>query len=105
MANVATLVARYNVLESMYQNWPGMTLHKDYENSLISLCIHVLRYLSTVFSISNNAPQKSPLEGLAKIYASITKADQHCRGFTVTIQEDLQNLPMVNIEEMSEDDD
>ena len=48
LADLATLVARYTVMENMYQNWPGMTLERNYEKSLVSLCVHVLTFLEMV---------------------------------------------------------
>jgi hypothetical protein len=76
---VATIVARYNVLESMYHNWPGMTLEASHELSLLVLCMHVLRYVD--FMLAGH----SDFEGSKVLMANIRKADVICRGFTVTI--------------------
>jgi hypothetical protein len=103
LADIATLVARYNVLESMYQNWEAMTLEKDYEDSLISLCTHVLEYLGgildphTKFSIS--VVDHSDCE-----FAKIVEADRACRGFTVTI-EDNMTPSLDQIEDVSSEDE
>lgn len=50
LANLATLIARYSVLENVYQQWQEMSLEKEYENSLIALAILVLQLLAAIES-------------------------------------------------------
>ncbi|KFY64950.1 hypothetical protein V496_02914 [Pseudogymnoascus sp. VKM F-4515 (FW-2607)] len=42
IADIVSPIARYTVMESMYQQWPNMTLEKNYEGSLADLCVHIL---------------------------------------------------------------
>ena len=49
-ADIATLIARYNVMESMYRQWSNMSLGEDSENSLIDPGVNVLRYFSSLWS-------------------------------------------------------
>jgi hypothetical protein len=92
-------------MESMYQQWPGMTLEKDYENSLISLCVHVLRYLNAVPSDEYNPECKQAEEQLNTCMSEINKADAACRGFTVTISDDATNRGTKRkVEDVSDED-
>jgi hypothetical protein len=85
LSEIATLVARYNVLESMYRQWPGMSLESNYENSLIELCVHVLRYLDLALFARLDAGRQ-PFEAyLEVLMVKIREADVACRGFSVTI--------------------
>lgn len=45
------LIARYNVLESIYQQWSGMSLDEEYESSIIALCKLILQYLAEVLDL------------------------------------------------------
>jgi hypothetical protein len=93
-------------MESMYQQWPGMTLEKNYENSLISLCVHVLRYLNAVPSEEYNHEYKQAEEQLNACMSDINKADAACRGFTVTISDDVMNRGTKRkVEDVSDEDD
>lgn len=88
IADIATLVARYNILETMYQQWDCMTLDKEYENSLIDLCVHVFIYLDEVPAIDVHHRCKRAEEYLDSCLAEVHKADAACRGLTVTIEDD-----------------
>jgi hypothetical protein len=81
IADIATLVARYNVLESMYQNWQEMTIEKNYEESLVVLCTLVLEYLTILLNPRGELPA-----AVSNQYAKIVAADTACRGFTVTFE-------------------
>jgi hypothetical protein len=77
-------------MESMYHDWPGMTLEKHYEDSLISLCMIVLQYLDKVQEQSWWPWSAWDEEDSLKNYAAkIADADAACRGFTVTIVPDV----------------
>jgi hypothetical protein len=113
-------------MESMYHQWPGMTLDKDYEASLINLCVEVLRYLDTVYTHNTKTTKLSSpgiltpddleerLDGfvaqyipstqtviLQKIMQNINKADIACRGFSVTI---VQDVLQRTLDELGDDD-
>jgi hypothetical protein len=85
LSEIATLVARYNVLESMYRQWPGMSLESNYENSLIELCVHVLRYLDLALFARLDAGRQPFESYLEVLMVKIREADVACRGFSVTI--------------------
>lgn len=86
LAEVVTLVARYNVLESVYQNWPNMTLATDYEAALLELCKSVLVYLNHVKIFSMGYGRRSggfdPL-WLNDWVEAIRESDEKCRSFVV----------------------
>lgn len=71
-------------MESMYHEWPGMTLENKYEDSLINLCIIVLQYLNKVMQ-QQPWLSSDPTEDLTSYASKIAVADTACRGFTVTI--------------------
>lgn len=95
-ADIATLVARHNVLESIYQHWSGMSLDPDYKAAIIELCVFVLTYIARFFNPGLAAHSKTKV--LAPQMAKIVAADAKCRGFTVTFSVDRK------FEEVSEDD-
>jgi hypothetical protein len=70
----------------MYQNWPGMSLEPDYEDSLLPLCIQVLNFLEK--ALSSRDPLYPTAWTVAEEMAKINKADAVCRAFKVTILQD-----------------
>jgi hypothetical protein len=79
------LVVRYNVLESMYQQWLGISLEPNYEKSLIALCVQVLRYLDMTL-LSRRQLIRGIFEAeLEALMGKIRETDSTCRGFSVTI--------------------
>lgn len=87
IADIVTLIARYNVMESMYQQWPNITLEKNYEGSLVDLCVHVLRYLNLVITLATLESAEGAEQRLNESMKRIEEADDRCRGFKVTIVE------------------
>jgi hypothetical protein len=81
LAEVATLVARYNVMESMYQQWQGMTLEANYEEALVSLCNQVLIFVAAFVVPS----PEITVETLTHSKDNINKADAACRSFSVML--------------------
>jgi len=75
-------------MESMYHEWPGMTLEEKYEDSLMNLCTNVLQYLDKVMQ-AQPWLSSDPTENLASYAVKIAEADSACRGFTVTIVPDV----------------
>ena len=109
LADLATLIARYNVMESMYHEWPGMTLERKYEDSLINLCTKVIQYLDKVMQTQSGLSSDLS-EDLTSHAAEIAAADAACRGFTVTIvpevvQQDVVRGTKRTIEIVEDDED
>ncbi|CZR67764.1 uncharacterized protein PAC_17663 [Phialocephala subalpina] len=104
LADVAVLVARYNVMESMYQQWSGMTLESNYEDALILLCSEVLNFLNQAILLpprrSSVSDQLMTVE-MGSSIAKIEAADAACRGFSVTPLDSLLNR---NVEDVSDED-
>jgi hypothetical protein len=106
LAEITTLVARYNVMESMYHQWPGMTLDKDYETSLIKLCVEVLRYLDRLYIYNKYyARELFFANDLQKIMQNINMADTACRGFSATIVKDVLQRSLDELGGDDSDDD
>jgi hypothetical protein len=88
-----------------YHQWPGMTLDKDYKNSLINLCVEVLRYLDTVYTHKYDFSASFSADILEKIMQNINKADTACRGFSVTIVQDVLQRTLDELEDDDSDSD
>ncbi|KAG4430749.1 hypothetical protein IFR05_013770 [Cadophora sp. M221] len=95
-ADIATLIARYNVLESIYQQWSGMSLDPDYERAIIDLCVLVLAYIARFLQFGEAGSPRA--QALGSQMGKIVEADSKCRGFTVTFSVDRR------VEDLSEDD-
>lgn len=102
LADLATLVARYTVMENMYQNWPGMTLEPNYEKSLVSLCVHVLTFLEMVLR-SEDAIDLA--QTLSVEMVKINEADATCRAFKITIMQEMSSHSVGDISEEDSDSD
>ncbi|KUJ16593.1 uncharacterized protein LY89DRAFT_734689 [Mollisia scopiformis] len=83
LADVVTLVARYNVIERIYRQWQGMLVEEEYRVALVALCVRVLLFLDEV--ISNSAEMKA--ETLGQWMGKINEADASCRRFSVIIED------------------
>jgi hypothetical protein len=72
-------VARYNIMESVYQQWEGMSLSPTYESGLIALCVHVLKYLVRIISLNlcflDSELTTMDWEELESCFAKIMEAD------------------------------
>jgi len=74
-------------MESMYHQWPGLILDPNYEKELLDLCVVVLNYLDLIL-VSGTGTSTSWAE--IRIHERfIATADDKCRGFRVTILEEL----------------
>jgi aminopeptidase-like protein len=91
-------------MESMYHQWPGMTIDKDYETSLVKLCVEALRYLDTVYTYKYVMGSFSA-DILEEIMQNINKADTACRGFSVTIVQDVLQRTLDELEDDDSDSD
>ncbi|TGO66932.1 hypothetical protein BOTNAR_0051g00120 [Botryotinia narcissicola] len=103
MSEIASIIARYTVMENIYSQWKGMSLDKDYEQSLINLSTHVLIYLGafvpSLSESSTNAHMKPYFE-------KIIEADMACRGFTVIVSSNNNAIDRKRLfEEFSDDSD
>ncbi|KAE9371464.1 hypothetical protein N431DRAFT_24725 [Stipitochalara longipes BDJ] len=101
--DVATLIARYTVMENMYQNWPGMSLEPKYEESLMSLCIQVLNFLGRLLCREDELD--TVVWTVAEEMAKINKADAICREFKVTILQDQSSHALDDVLEEEPDSD
>ncbi|KAF7945891.1 uncharacterized protein EAE97_004929 [Botrytis byssoidea] len=103
MSEIASIIARYTVMENIYSQWKGMSLDKDYEQSLINLSTHVLIYLGafvpSLSESSTNADMKPYFE-------KIIEADTACREFTVIVSSNNNDIDRKRLfEEFSDDSD
>jgi hypothetical protein len=92
-------------MESIYHQWPGMTVDKGYENSLINLCVEVLRYLNAVYLQEYYDMGNFSTVSLETMMQHINKADADCRGFSVTIVQDVLQRTLDELEEDDSDSD
>lgn len=108
LADLATIVARYNVLESIYQSWDGMSLEQAYEDSLELLCTRVLKYIAQILRLYTYPALNSPssvTEALDVQFNQILDAERICRNFTVTIHYHTPKSVFGTAEELSDDDE
>ncbi|TGO10073.1 hypothetical protein BTUL_0145g00200 [Botrytis tulipae] len=103
MCEIASIIARYTVMENIYSQWKGMSLDKDYEQSLINLSTHVLIYLGAfVPSLSESSTNAD----MKPYFDRIIEADMACRGFTVIVSSKNTAIDRKrSIEEFSDDSD
>ncbi|KAH9213258.1 hypothetical protein DL95DRAFT_410401 [Leptodontidium sp. 2 PMI_412] len=95
-ADIAILIARYSVLESIYQQWSGMSLDPDYKKAIVDLCVLVLAYIARFLNSKEAASSRA--QALDSQMGKIAEADAKYRGFTVT-------FPIYRkVEDSSEDD-
>ncbi|KAF7925656.1 uncharacterized protein EAE98_006881 [Botrytis deweyae] len=103
MSEIVSIIARYTVMENIYAQWKGMTLDKDYEQSLINLSTRVLIYLGAFipsFSESSTNANMKPY------FEEIIEADTACRGFTVIVSSKSTAIDRKrSFEESSDDSD
>ncbi|TEY32123.1 hypothetical protein BOTCAL_0757g00040 [Botryotinia calthae] len=97
MTKVSSIIARYTVMENIYAQWKGMSLDKDYEQSLINLSTHVLIYLGTLLPSPIGRNTNAAME---PYFDKIMEADTACRGFTVIVS--AENID-IDQERLSED--
>lgn len=103
MSEIASIIARYTVMGNIYSQWKGMSLDKDYEQSLINLSTHVLIYLGAfVPSLSESSTNAD----MKPYFDRIIEADTACRGFTVIVSSKNTGIDRKRpIEEFSDDSD
>ncbi|KAF7869948.1 hypothetical protein EAF04_004732 [Stromatinia cepivora] len=103
LAEIASIIARYTVMENIYAQWKGMSLDKDYEQSLINLSTHVLIYIGALFSLPRDVGGNSYMK---PYFQKIVEADTACRGFTVIISSEVSAIDQKrSIEDISDDSD
>ncbi|PQE19556.1 hypothetical protein CJF31_00011420 [Rutstroemia sp. NJR-2017a BVV2] len=104
LAEIATIVARYTVMESIYSNWKGMSLEKEYESALIELSTHVLRYIGLM--LKSSLRPEGTRSHMKVYFDKIQRADAKCRGFSAVIStDDMHDGREVEIEDVSDDSD
>ncbi|KAI9641769.1 hypothetical protein NHQ30_009626 [Ciborinia camelliae] len=105
LAEVASMIARYTVMENIYAQWKGMSLDKLYEEALIEFSTQVLIYFGNLLS-----PPAEEWPDLARNikfhFRMIMDADKACRGFTVIISTENTTVDQKrSIEDISDDTD
>jgi hypothetical protein len=87
MAEIATLLARYNVMENIYNEWPGLGIDQGLMDSLTRICALVLLYIGQLkryrYSHESSFEEVEALRNLNKYITKIQSADNECRGFTI----------------------
>lgn len=108
MAGIATLIARYNVMENIYNEWPGLSVDEDLTDSLTRMCALVLLYIGQLkyyrYSYESSVEEAEALTKLDESISKIRSADNDCRGFTVmTFDEALLDV-VGSIEDVSDEE-
>ncbi|TVY17475.1 hypothetical protein LARI1_G004822 [Lachnellula arida] len=108
-ATIATLIARYNIMENIYTEWPDMSLDPILQESLIKMCTLVLRYLDQLNiyheSLELAAGEEVALEGLNEYVVEIQRADDICRRYTVRAFDPGFTHMVDSVEDMSEEEE
>ncbi|CAD6446382.1 4b0c5c29-b53a-4a42-a15f-3a191b5f48cd [Sclerotinia trifoliorum] len=103
LAEIASIIARYTVMENIYAQWKGMTLENNYKESLINLSTHVLIYMGTLFSRFKDFGIDLDMK---PYFHKIIEADTACRGFTVIFSSEAGAVDQKrSIGDMSDDSD
>jgi hypothetical protein len=110
MAEIATLLARYNVMENIYNEWPSLSVDPVLTESLIHMCARVLLYMSLLknyrYSPVSSLEETDALRKLDKHIAEIQSADDACRAFTIkTFDEALIDTVELLDDESSDEED
>ncbi|RAL59615.1 hypothetical protein DID88_006474 [Monilinia fructigena] len=105
IAQIASIVARYIVMENIYAQWKEMSLDKRYEGSLINFSTHVLNYFGELLSPTAEYGDEFSTK-MKSYFKGIMYADEACRGFTVIFSNESDPLnPKRPIEDVSGDSD
>ena len=98
LQNLVGLLARYAVMENLYQQSGGLALTDEYRNGLKDLCITILQYFGHAFEIIRDVGKEELRPGFAKnrercdkLIDEIKKKDKACQGFRVVIEADEQS--------------
>jgi len=90
LLDIVGLVARYAVMENLYQANGGMTLKDEYRAELIGLCMKILEFfvgMERLITRLGDKEESEAMDNLKKMVANIKKSDEKCRGFKVTVEE------------------
>ncbi|ATZ55774.1 hypothetical protein BCIN_12g03350 [Botrytis cinerea B05.10] len=104
MTKISSIIARYTVMENIYAQWKGMSLDKDYEQSLVNLSTHILIYLGTLLPSPTGRNVNAAME---PYFDRIMEADTACRGFTVIVSAENTDIGQKRLSEdlLDESDD
>jgi hypothetical protein len=110
MAEIASLIARYNVMENIYIGSPNMTLDSTLQDSLLEMSVLVLLYIYTLMeyhiSYESTREEDKALGELDRYIGEIKAADYSCRQFTIRIFDGaLADLPCSSDEEEDWEDE
>ncbi|ESZ91527.1 hypothetical protein SBOR_8098 [Sclerotinia borealis F-4128] len=105
LAELASMIARYAVMENIYSQWKGMSLDITYEKALISFSTQVLSYFERL--LSPPAEHRPDFSSSMRVqFQMIIDADKACRGFTFIIgAEDTFVDHKRSLEDVSDDTD
>ncbi|KAF4625538.1 hypothetical protein G7Y89_g12628 [Cudoniella acicularis] len=106
LSNIATLIARYNVLEIMYRSFPNITLEKTYEDCLLETCVLILECLDKISQYRYD--DLNSIRAIKDWAKKTAEADQKCRGFTVTFEKVIKQgtkRQFENVEDEADSDD
>lgn len=108
LATVASIIARYSVMENIFHGWTGMTLKPEFEAELVDLCVCVLQYLEAAHHILDHPSSIVSQYAVDWRYKEVEIADKKCRSFTVlidTIESGEIGKGVQGAEEISSSDD
>ena len=80
-----------------------MTLDKDYEDSLINLSIAVLRYLDLLYTFESETTKADFAMASQDFVYNIRRANEACRGFSITFIQDILQRALNIAEEVDSD--
>jgi hypothetical protein len=112
LQDIAGIVARYAVMENLYQqSGIALSLKPEYESALLSLCSTVLEYFALSITlgraISGNdhtMEQKQRLsDACKKLMETIKDKDRSCLSFRVIVEAKEENESEAEIEDASDD--
>ncbi|QSZ34374.1 hypothetical protein DSL72_005966 [Monilinia vaccinii-corymbosi] len=104
LAELASIIARYTVMENIYAQWEGMSVHKQYEETLISFSTHVLNYFGELLSPTVEYGDGFSMK-MKHHFQDIMYADKACRAFTATFSTESPLKPERSVDDISDDSD
>jgi len=91
LQEIVGIIARYTVMENLYQQSGGaLSLKPEYKIELLSLCTTILEYFSASFAIAKKTAyriedEQTNLKIFEELMAKIRAKDKACQGFMVVV--------------------
>jgi hypothetical protein len=106
LTEITALIARYAVMENLYQKSPDLTLKPEYQESLLGMCKAMLSYFGNVFEVYRGIKTDTSEGGMNQAVFTqemkdglleelrgrcrenleeVRELDQKCRGFKVEV--------------------